>query len=347
MYFLIVTGSKRHLPLHEQSDIILLVRKNRGSNMSEYKYRIVKGKRIPEHRAVIEEALQIILGEDLIVHHINGDKKDNRRENLQVMDKAEHNRMHASQMPQLPEKQRKVSKARKGKSNPDARALSAEQVKAVVTALRDGAAVSALAEEYHVSDHVIRNIRDGKTYQDILAGLPPELFPLPGVKKRAPSANRKLGITTVTTIRILLLSGQSVSSLAKNYGVSQETIRKIRDREIYQDVPWPERIAEYRDIRDMKELADIMLDGPLPEQDDGLFFERDDIRILTGEQIDGILMEQYGLFPNALARAAYVMMRRALAGDRPLLFTLFALSSYEDLVPQLIRRYSQLMLMGS
>ena len=70
--------------------------------MSEYKYRIVNGKRMPEHRVVVEELLGITLKKDQVVHHINGDKHDNRPENLQVMDWKEHSRLHAASMPQTP-----------------------------------------------------------------------------------------------------------------------------------------------------------------------------------------------------------------------------------------------------
>ena len=308
--------------------------------MSEYKIRTINGKKVPEHRATVEEMLHITLGKDQVVHHINGDKRDNRIENLQVMDRAEHSRKHAAQMPQTPEKQRKVSEARKGKSNPDARALSPEQVKAIVTALSEGKGVSALAKEYQVSDHVIRNIRDGKTYQDVLAALPPEIFPLPGAKKRTPSANRKLDPWTVEMIRLLLLGGNSVSSIAKNYGVTGETIRKIRDGESYQELPWPEKKGEYRIIKNMKKLAEIMLDGPMPDPDDGIVFEKDDIRILTGEGIDRILTERYGLFPNIPARSAYAMMRRALAGDWPILFALLSSAGRDEAVAELVRTQS-------
>jgi len=67
---------------------------------------------ISEHRAVVEEHLRehdphnkylIVLGEDLylpsevIVHHINGVKDDNRLENLQPMTNFEHTRLHHDQ----------------------------------------------------------------------------------------------------------------------------------------------------------------------------------------------------------------------------------------------------------
>ena len=85
--------------------------------MSEYKIKTINGKQIPEHRAVIEELLDIKLNKNQVVHHINGNKKDNRPENLQVMDWREHSRLHASRMAQTPEKRRKISEARKGKPN--------------------------------------------------------------------------------------------------------------------------------------------------------------------------------------------------------------------------------------
>ncbi|MBP5168522.1 MAG: HNH endonuclease, partial [Oscillospiraceae bacterium] len=128
------------------------------------------------------------------VHHINGDKKDNRPENLEVMDWREHSRMHASRMVQTPEKLRKVSEARKGKPNAPARQLKDEQVEAIVRALSGGKNVTALAAKYGVSDHVIRNIRDGKTYRDVLEKLPQELFPLPQAKPRTGGSKRRLDL---------------------------------------------------------------------------------------------------------------------------------------------------------
>lgn len=47
-----------------------------------------------EHRMVVSEQLGRWLSSDEVVHHINGDKVDNRTENLEVMRRDEHNRLH-------------------------------------------------------------------------------------------------------------------------------------------------------------------------------------------------------------------------------------------------------------
>jgi len=50
---------------------------------------------VAEHRLVIEKALGRYLGKNEDVHHKNRNTKDNRVENLDVMLKSEHGRMHS------------------------------------------------------------------------------------------------------------------------------------------------------------------------------------------------------------------------------------------------------------
>ena len=47
-----------------------------------------------EHRVIMEEALGFKLSNEFVVHHINGNKKDNRLENLAVMTCKAHSMLH-------------------------------------------------------------------------------------------------------------------------------------------------------------------------------------------------------------------------------------------------------------
>lgn len=69
----------------------------------EYNYCIVKDHPnaskfgyVLHHRIIIENHLERILDANEIVHHINGDKLDNRLDNLQVMTSKMHNSFHSA-----------------------------------------------------------------------------------------------------------------------------------------------------------------------------------------------------------------------------------------------------------
>jgi hypothetical protein len=60
--------------------------------------RVATGQYRAEHRVVVEQALGRSLSREEDVHHVNHIKTDNRLENLRVMSRAEHTRLHASEI---------------------------------------------------------------------------------------------------------------------------------------------------------------------------------------------------------------------------------------------------------
>ncbi len=61
-----------------------------------YKIKTVNGLRIYEHRWVMQEHIGRILQKNEFIHHINGDTKDNRIENLMIVNSSSHGKIEFS-----------------------------------------------------------------------------------------------------------------------------------------------------------------------------------------------------------------------------------------------------------
>lgn len=69
--------------------------KSFGDKNQPYSIITINGKNIKKHRYIIEKIIGRTLNKKEIIHHINGDKQDNRIENLYICkDRTEHTKIH-------------------------------------------------------------------------------------------------------------------------------------------------------------------------------------------------------------------------------------------------------------
>ena len=137
--------------------------------MSEYKGIKNNGVKIDEHRMIMEKHLGRKLSFDEVVHHINGDKNDNRIENLEVMNRGDHSRLHLTGRVFSEDTKRKIGKTSK-RDNPNCRKLSNEDVLYIRNNYCAGDpdnGCRALSRKYGVTHSVIQQILQGKTYKNI------------------------------------------------------------------------------------------------------------------------------------------------------------------------------------
>jgi len=120
VYYHIKTSGVKRRSLKEASD---LAKSNgriktgdkstswKGGNNNGYKWVHHNGKRMPEQYIVMEELIGRPVKKGEVVHHKNGDRADNRVENLDLMTKSEHSSLHNPKGKKL--KQETIEKMRK------------------------------------------------------------------------------------------------------------------------------------------------------------------------------------------------------------------------------------------
>lgn len=134
--------------------------------MTTYKAIRVNGEKKDEHRHIMEQHIGRKLTRYEVVHHKNGNKRDNRIENLEIMSLSEHTRIHKIGKSVSKETKEKIRNYRIGKPNISCRKLNDESVKKILEMKKEGFSNRKLAEIFGINRQSVADIVKNKSYKN-------------------------------------------------------------------------------------------------------------------------------------------------------------------------------------
>lgn len=141
--------------------------------MSGKYHRLSKGKDesgkrifIDEHRYIVEQYLGRKLEKDEIVHHIDGNKSNNNIENLQIMTKSEHSKLHTKNRKLSEKTKEKLSKKLKHRPMYNKRKINDETLINMIKDYKIGMKYRQIDRKYNLSNGTFGTIIRGERYYD-------------------------------------------------------------------------------------------------------------------------------------------------------------------------------------
>ena len=138
--------------------------------MAPYKYKKIKltdGTTRDEHRLIMEKYLGRQLEQTEIVHHINGNPKDNRLENLELCILSEHSRCHMSGRELKLETIEKIKKNVKRGSSCHAAKLTEKDIPIIRQRIQNKENVNEIAKDYCIHKDQIYRIKKRQTWAHV------------------------------------------------------------------------------------------------------------------------------------------------------------------------------------